>query len=185
MVADILLAMWFFVPVGFANMSPIVAARIAWLKPLGVPIDAGKTFRGRRILGANKTWRGLLAGIVVATLTVWLQQTLAGHATWLNDFPGDTAYADLPTVLLGVLFGVGTLGGDAVKSFIKRQLDVAPGKPWPFFDQIGEILGAIVVTLPVVMFDFWVYVWIVVLWLVIDIGVSGLSYLAGWKERPL
>lgn len=185
MLGDILVAMWFFVPVGFANMAPIIASKIPWLAGFKTPIDGGRTFRGRRILGANKTWRGLIAGIVVGTLTFWIQQLIVGQGTWLNDFPGGTAYADLPTLLFGFLFGVGTLGGDAVKSFIKRQLDVVPGKPWPFFDQIGEILGAVLITIPFVMFGFWVYLCVVVLWVGIDLGVSALAYLAGWKERPV
>lgn len=185
MAGDILIALWFFAPVGFANMSPIFAAKIPWLSRCSAPIDLGLTFRGRRILGANKTWRGLLAGIVVATLTVWLQQQAVGSGAWLNNFPGDVAYVDLPTLLFGVLFGLGTLGGDAIKSFIKRQMDAAPGKPWPFFDQIGEILGAICITLPFVTFGFWVYVWVAIIWVVVDFCGSTVSYLAGWKERPL
>jgi CDP-2,3-bis-(O-geranylgeranyl)-sn-glycerol synthase len=183
-VGDILIALWFFVPVAFANMAPVVVSKMPWFARFTTPIDFGGTFRGRRILGANKTWRGLIAGIIAGTLAFWLLQLTAGQSSWLADFPGDTAYADLPTILFGVLFGIGTLGGDAVKSFIKRQMDTAPGKPWPFFDQIGEILGAILVTLPFVMFGFWVYVWVAVLWVVIDLGVSALAYLAGWKERP-
>lgn len=183
--AEVLIGLWFFVPVGFANMAPIVASKIPWLAQFTAPIDMGRTFRGRRILGANKTWRGLFAGIIVATLTFWLQQAIAGQSAWLHNFPGDIAYADLSTILFGVLFGIGTLGGDAAKSFVKRQMDVEPGKPWPFFDQIGEILGAIIVTLPFVIFNWWIYIWVVVLWIVIDLGASMLSYLAGWKERPL
>lgn len=185
MAGDILVALWFFVPVGFANMTPIVASKISWLSRFSAPLDMGKTLRDHRILGANKTWRGLIAGTLVATMTFWLQQQIVGRGDWLSDFPGSTAYVDLPTILFGVLFGLGTLGGDAVKSFIKRQLDVAPGKPWPFFDQVGEILGAILITLPFVMFGFWVYVFIVILWVVVDFGSSMLAYLAGWKERPL
>ena len=35
---------------------------LAWdlLKPLKRPIDGGATFRGRRLFGDNKTWRGAL-----------------------------------------------------------------------------------------------------------------------------
>lgn len=182
---ELLVAIWFFVPVGFANMAPIFASRIPWLVNFRAPIDARQTFRGRRIFGDNKTWRGLIAGILAAMLVFWLQQLAVGEGAWLADFPGDTAYTALPTLLFGFLFGAGTLGGDAVKSFIKRQMDVAPGKPWPFFDQIGEIAGAIVVTLPFVTFNWWAYICIAIFWIAIDFGFSMIAHLAGWKERPL
>lgn len=185
MAGEILVALWFFVPVAFANMAPVVASKIPWLSQFKTPIDMGKTFRGHPILGANKTWRGLIAGILAATLTFWVQQQIVGQGDSLNEFPGNTAYVDLPTILFGVLFGLGTLGGDAVKSFIKRQLDTAPGKPWPFFDQVGEILGAILITLPLVTFNLWVYACVAILWVVVDFGFSMLVYLTGWKERPL
>lgn len=183
--SDILLALWFFLPVGPANMAPIIAAKIPWLAGMNAPMDLGRTFRGKRILGANKTWRGLLAGMIFATLTLWLQQKLAGQAGWIADFPGVQTYAQLPTLLLGPLFALGTLGGDALKSFIKRQLDAAPGKPWLIADQIGEITGAILITLPFVQFGPRVYMGVVVIWVVVDVAVSAAAYLVGFKERPI
>lgn len=184
---DLLLAIWFFVPVGFANIAPIIAQKISLLRPFNAPIDMGWSWRGRRILGANKTWRGLIAGIIVATLTFWAQQTLVAHSnnSWIAAFPGGTPYAELPTVLFGFLFAIGTLGGDAVKSFFKRQRNVAPGRPWPLLDQIGEILGAIAVTMPLVNFSFGVYVGVAVIWVVVDFSASALAYRVGWKERPI
>ncbi|MGH7157652.1 MAG: CDP-archaeol synthase [Candidatus Saccharimonadales bacterium] len=181
---DVVIALWFFVPVGFANMAPIVAANIPWLARFRTPMDFGRTFRGRRILGDNKTWRGLFCGMAAATLALWLQQVTAGNSAWLADFPGSVAYEDLPTLLLGPLFALGALGGDAAKSFVKRQMGAAAGKPWPFFDQIGEIVGGILVTLPFVVFGFGVYVWVIVVWVTLDLGISTLAYTAGWKERP-
>jgi len=52
-----------------------------WFTSLAVPIDAERALRGRRILGDHKTWRGLLAGIVVAPLVLELQILAyrAGH----------------------------------------------------------------------------------------------------------
>jgi hypothetical protein len=35
--------------------------RFRWLSPLAKPIDHGLTVRGRRLLGANKTYRGIVA----------------------------------------------------------------------------------------------------------------------------
>jgi len=40
--------------------------------------------------------------------------------------------------------GAGALLGDAFKSFLKRRLKISPGTPWPPFDQIDWIIGAVI-----------------------------------------
>lgn len=184
MLADIIFALWFFLPAALANMAPIIAAKIPALQKYNAPMDGGRTFRGKPLLGKNKTWRGLFAGIIAGTLTLWVQQLTIDHTPWAEQAAA-IGYVDLPVLVLGPLFAIGTLGGDAVKSFCKRQMGAAPGKAWPFFDQVGEILGAIVVTLPFVTFSFGVYLGVIIGWVVIDLGVSVISYLIGWKERPV
>lgn len=184
MQGDIIFALWFFLPAALANMAAVIAAKIPALKKYDAPMDGGRTFKGKPLLGKNKTWRGLVAGIIVATLTLWVQQITIEHTPWA-EHAAEIGYASLPVLVLGPLFAIGALGGDAVKSFFKRQLNAAPGKAWPFFDQVGEILGAIVATIPFVTFSFGVYVGVIIGWVVIDLGVSTIGYLIGWKERPL
>ena len=62
MFKDILFALWFFLPAGLANAAPVFASRIPKSEKLALPLDFGKSFRGKRIFGENKTFRGLLAG---------------------------------------------------------------------------------------------------------------------------
>jgi CDP-2,3-bis-(O-geranylgeranyl)-sn-glycerol synthase len=103
----------------------------------GAPIDFGKNFSdGRRIFGDGKTWRGFivgsLAGILVGILLIVLQDTYA-----LTFLPGIT--------LAGViLFAVGALLGDLVKSFIKRRLGKPSGSSWLVADQYDLVAGAFV-----------------------------------------
>lgn len=129
--------LYFFVPAYVANMSPVLVK--PWLPLLAAPIDGGRTWRGKRVLGDHKTWRGLVAGIVTGTL-VWEGQRLAddlgcGRDLALVDY---AAYPFWP----GFLLGLGTGVGDAVKSFLKRQVDIAPGASWPVFDQLDFMVGA-------------------------------------------
>jgi CDP-2,3-bis-(O-geranylgeranyl)-sn-glycerol synthase len=52
-------------------MSPVLVRRR--FSVLAIPIDGGRTLGGKRIFGDHKTWRGLLAGIVVGALAYdWL-----------------------------------------------------------------------------------------------------------------
>lgn len=185
MSGDVVFALWFFLPAALANMAAVIAGKMPALSKYNAPIDGGRRFRGKPLLGKNKTWRGLVAGIVVGTLTLWVQQLTIAHTPWAGGQAVAISYTELPVLVLGPLFAIGVLGGDAIKSFFKRQLGAAPGKAWPVIDQIGEILGAIVVTLPFVVFSFGVYVGVIIGWVLIDLGVSTIGYLIGWKERPV
>jgi CDP-2,3-bis-(O-geranylgeranyl)-sn-glycerol synthase len=182
---DIFVAVWIFLPAGVANMAPIFAARIPGLRQWNAPIDAGKTFRGRRIFGAHKTWRGLAAGMVVATVTLWLQQQLISQMADPLQFTGGLDYTALPTLVAGPLLGLGALGGDAIKSFCKRQLNIAPGTSWFPFDQIDYIVGGAIVLLPFIVLSAMQYIWLLLFWLAAHLVVSFIGYVLGLKEKPI
>lgn len=129
--------LYFFVPAYLANMSPVLVQ--PWFRSLAVPIDAGRTFRGRRVLGDHKTWRGLLVGTIVAPIVLELQMVAYeagyGRSLALLDYGSCSLW-------LGVLMGLGTGIGDAVKSFFKRQVGIAPGASWIGFDQLDFLVGS-------------------------------------------
>jgi len=185
MFKDILFALWFFLPAGCANATPIFLAKIPFLAQYDAPMDLGHTFHGKRVLGSHKTWRGLIGGIIAATLVLWLQQVLVGHTSWAATLTKEVDYTQLPTLILGPLFGLGALLGDAIESFFKRQRGVAPGQGWFPFDQTDYIIGGAVATAPFVHLHFLQYVWLLLLWLLVHVIASYLGYLAKLKERPI
>jgi CDP-2,3-bis-(O-geranylgeranyl)-sn-glycerol synthase len=185
MLDDILFALWFFLPAGVANMIPIPIAKLPGLRRFDAPIDFGATFRGRRVFGAHKTWRGLAAGIVAATLVLWLQQYLVGEVEWIRSMTDQVDYQDLPTLIVGPLFALGALGGDAIESFFKRQRGIAPGRGWFPFDQTDYIIGGAIATMPFVSLSLAQYAWLLVLWLIVHLVSTVIGYLIGLKERPI
>lgn len=87
---------------------------------LAAPIDAGMTLTdGRRLLGDHKTWRGVIAAMLICPLA----GTLLGYP-----------------VRLGIAFAALALAGDAASSLIKRRLRLEPGTEFPGLDQIPEAL---------------------------------------------
>lgn len=182
---ELFLAVWFFLPAGIANASPIIVAKLPGLRKFDAPIDGGKTFRGQRILGAHKTWRGLITGIIAATITLWLQQRAIDHSSVLQSWTNQIDYLGLPTLIVGALFGIGALGGDAIESFFKRQRNVAPGHGWFPFDQTDYIIGGALATAGYVQLYFWQYVELLAIWLLVHIVASYVGYLLHLKERPI
>lgn len=185
MLEDVLLALWFFAPAGVANAAPVFAAKIPLLKHWNAPLDFGKKWRGQRVFGANKTWRGLVAGIIMATLVLWLQQYMTSRYGWAYDITGHLDYATLPLLVLGPLFGAGALLGDAIESFFKRQRGVAPGHSWFPFDQIDYIIGGAILTLPVVRLHVWQYGWVVIVWLGMHLLASYIGFRLKLKDKPI
>lgn len=185
MLEDIFFALWFFLPAGAANVAPILAAHMPWLQRFDAPIDGGAHYRGKRVFGAHKTWRGLVSGVIAGTLVLGLQQVLVGEFSWLRSLTDQVDYVSLPTLLMGPLFAVGALGGDAIESFFKRQRGIQPGRGWFPFDQTDYIIGGAITTTPFVSLSIWQYAWLLVLWLVVHVVSTVIGYFLGLKERPL
>jgi len=126
-------------PAYLANMAPVFAMRLNWLPELNKPIDGGFKIYDKEILGQGKTWRGLIVGIIVAIIISSLQAALQAVG-WL-DSVRLLDYLSINFLAFGFLAGLGALGGDIVKSFIKRRVNIASGNAWPIFDQLDFVLG--------------------------------------------
>lgn len=122
-------------------LSSEASRRWAW------PLDGGRTFRGRRILGDNKTARGFVV-MIPATGLAFLVLALAGFRTM-----GAWPLPPSQYLGLGLLAGAGCMLGELPNSFIKRQLGIPPGSPGagriarPLFflvDRVDSTLGVLV-----------------------------------------
>ena len=103
-------------------------AQTAWFtspssRRFAQPLDAGLTYRGRRLFGDNKTLRGFVVMVPAAAagfaLLAMLADDPAALGLWPLSVPG---YA-----LAGALAGFGFMAGELPNSFVKRQLDIMPG----------------------------------------------------------
>ena len=115
-------APWLFLPLVGSLIAHLPVLRFDLLPSLKRPVDGGTTLRGRRLLGDNKTWRGMLAmstGVLAATL-------LLSRWPWYWSKLPDEVRAAGPLVF-GALAGLGTVLAELPGSLVKRQLDIAPG----------------------------------------------------------
>jgi CDP-2,3-bis-(O-geranylgeranyl)-sn-glycerol synthase len=186
MFLDILFALWFFLPAGLANASPVFANKIPILGTLGMPLDGGKHFRGKRIFGDHKTVRGLAVGTLTGSVTGAIQYVVFQSVGFIQNMSLTDYRSFWWAVLLGALLGFGALAGDAVKSFFKRQFSVPSGKSWFPFDQIDYIVGgllasSLVVDLP----QRSAYIWIGLVWFLIHPAATFVGWLLGLKESPI
>ncbi|HIJ17949.1 MAG TPA: CDP-2,3-bis-(O-geranylgeranyl)-sn-glycerol synthase [Thermoplasmata archaeon] len=107
----------------------------------GTPMDLGRSWRGKRVLGDGKTWRGFFGG----ALTGFGVGSIEIIITTMLDEQDAFGYGDLPwAVAIIAALSFGAMTGDCVGSFIKRRLGVDRGKKAPGLDQYNFVLGAIV-----------------------------------------
>jgi CDP-2,3-bis-(O-geranylgeranyl)-sn-glycerol synthase len=114
-------------PAYIANMAPpFVRYWSGWNRPIS-----------QRWLGSHKTVMGFGIGVLAAVAVTFVQSRVA--------WEGSLVAAD-DWAALGLRFGVGAMAGDSAKSFVKRRVGIAPGKPWVPWDQLDFVLGALIFT---------------------------------------
>ena len=129
-------------PAYFANMAPVMMKRINFL---AFPVDFNRTMDNRPILGKHKTFRGIVFGVIFAVVIAHIQFLLYDIGAFRN-----ISFINYQNWLLfGFLMGLGSLIGDLIKSFFKRQLGIAPGDKFIPFDQTDFVVGALVFIMPI------------------------------------
>ncbi len=170
----IIFSFLFFLPAGIANMVPVFAAKIPGLKKLNYPLDFGKKFQGKRILGDHKTIRGFVLGILVGTYFAFVEHYF---------FPA--VYEGVNPLAIGFLLSFGALAGDSLKSFFKRRAGVASGKSWFPFDQLDYIFGGLLLSLLVVQLSVFDYVCIVIVYFVLHMFTTYIGFLLKFKVSAM
>lgn len=185
MVENLLFALWFFLPAGFANASPVFANRIPIINKFDTQIDFGAKIGDKQLLGKNKTWRGLLFGIAVAVATLALQKLIFNNSVWLQQSLPTTVDYSTVSLWLGVLLGLGALVGDAVESFLKRQMNIKSGETWFPFDQTDYIVGGLLISSIMVSLDFAQVITVFLMWFGLHLLSTYVGFSLGLKDKPI
>lgn len=137
--------LWFILPGVFANMTPVLVKNR--FHSLATPVDGGKRWRGKPILGSHKTWRGFIFGTLAGVLVGAVQGWLYVEYSFFQEI-AIIDFSQSPGWLFGLLLGFGALFGDSVKSFFKRRVGVQPGKMFFPWDQVDAYFGGLIFTFP-------------------------------------
>jgi CDP-2,3-bis-(O-geranylgeranyl)-sn-glycerol synthase len=176
------IAVWYMLPAGAGNMTPVLVAKVPLLRDWRWPLDFGKSYRGKRIFGANKTWRGLITGVMAGVLVGYLQSRLYAHTSLTLP---SSLYGTAGAMLLGGLLAFGALAGDFIESFVKRQVGVNAGDSWFPFDQIDYIVGACLLGALLYVLTPLEYAAIALIWFGLHLSSSYLGFLMGFKKKPI
>ena len=146
-----------------ANGSPILA-RQALRHRLAAPVDASLTLAdGRRLFGPAKTWRGLAAAVLAATLAA----PLLGQP-WH----------------LGALIGLFAMMGDLLSSFVKRRIGIPAGGMALGLDHLPESLLPLLACRPLLGLSWLEVVLLSLAFMAANLVLSRLFYHLGVREHP-
>lgn len=165
-------------PAAFANMAPVLAKNIPFLKK---PVDFEAKFRRKRLFGKNKTWRGVIAGVILAIIVVLIQKWLFQYDLFRNISLIQYNNADI--ILLGLLFGLGAMMGDLAGSFAKRQIGIKPGERFIFWDQTDWVIGSLVFISFYLKINLLVWVTSILLFFVLHIIVKHIGFFLKLEEK--
>lgn len=176
--AAVMTALWVALPTYIPNNVAVLAGG-------GRPIDGGRHFRGARLLGDGKTWRGTIAGVLGGVAVALVLNRLVEPV-------GGLVGVELPVFPLQIVlaFPVGALLGDILASFVKRRTGRARGSAFPLVDQLDFLVVALLLGLVVApewMFSVFtpaVFVALVVLTPLLHLLTNGIAYLLGLKHEP-
>ena len=148
----------------YVTLLPVIVAgglNMAFCKSglfgaLAIPIDAGKCLKdGKRIFGDNKTLKGFAGYLVINTIcyAMWGVICRALSIEHLNLFYAEHENTLLFNLLIGFLVGLGYALFELPNSFMKRRLDITPGRTvsggrkvfFIFLDQADSIFGVALV----------------------------------------
>jgi CDP-2,3-bis-(O-geranylgeranyl)-sn-glycerol synthase len=161
--SSLTLALALFLLLIIANGAPVVAHRFLQ-KRWSAPVDGGRNWRdGRRVFGADKTWRGLVLGTVGCGL----------GGLFLGVGP-----------VFGLLFGASALLGDLISSFIKRRAGLAPGAKASGLDQLPEAVLPLLLAMVWLDIGWYVVVAVALLFALLNVVISPALHRLGIRRRP-
>ena len=168
-----------------------LCVKFDWLRFLKRPLDFGRSFRGRRILGDHKSWRGFVLNVVFCVFGTVIQKWLSHQGfipAWLPllDY-GKFGY------LAGTLLGIGMTFGELPNSFLKRQLEISPGnkKKGPtgiifiLLDQVDLTIGIWIFLSLLVRPGLTLVLWSFLLTFVLHMMISVVGYSLGMRKTIL
>ena len=142
-------------PVILAGSANMFFTKTQFYRDHSFPIDDGRNFTdGKRIFGKNKTWAGFWGMVFFGAIfqllwgaVCYLVKPLEDLNELYDNFSNNPAF----NLAVGAIFGFAYVLFELPNSFIKRRLDITPGKTaggakGMFFfivDQIDSLIGVV------------------------------------------
>ncbi len=146
-----------------ANGAPILARKL-FNRNFDAAIDLGRKLADNNpVFGPSKTWRGVLAACSMVSVAAWLM----GYG-----------------IETGLFIAIYAVTGDLISSFIKRRLALPSSSMAPLLDQVPESILPALMMMPVFGLDIYSVLLLVLIFIILELGLSHILYRWGIRKRP-
>ena len=140
-----IIGIWVFLPAMLPNSAAVIFGG-------GTKMDLGKSWKGKRIFGDGKTWRGFFGGAFSGIL---LGILMLG-ASHFFDSSNHWGYGSLEQgICIVIILSFGAVIGDLIGAFIKRRIGLERGEKAPILDQYDFVAASLLFT--ALFYPNWVY----------------------------
>jgi hypothetical protein len=146
-----------------ANGAPIITRH--WLNDnFSYAVDLGHDLAdNNRIFGPSKTWRGIFSSLLATPVVA----VLLGFS-----------------IETGLMVAVYAVVGDLFSSFIKRRLSMTASSMAPLLDQVPESFIPAFMMRQTFSLDILSVMWLVLIFITIELLLSHILYKWGVRKRP-
>ncbi len=142
-------------PVILAGIFNMVLVKMPILDTLKTPMDRGLVLPdGKRLWGDNKTWKGFLGMIVLTSFWMIIFDMIYHQSSWAKEvslIPYSEFHFPFSAWFYGALWGLGYVLFELPNSYIKRRIDIHPGKQgsgligklFTVIDQSDSVVGCV------------------------------------------
>ncbi len=156
----------YLIPLYIANAFPVLIKK-------GKPIDFGKSYGGKRILGDGKTIQGVMAGVFAGAVSGLLICLIFSDLLIIQNY-----------FFLAFLLSIGAMFGDCAESFFKRRIGIKRGGRWLFADQLDFVLGGLLFSLLFRIPEIELVVVLIILTLIFHTLTNNFAYKLKLKKVP-
>jgi hypothetical protein len=178
----------FSIPAGIGAILHMLAVKYDLFPSLKIPIDMHQSYKGQRIFGNSKTWRGVILMVLFSIIGSYLLVYL------LYIYPGLAAYNIIDfnehsPVFYGCLFGLAYTLAELPNSFYKRRKGIDEGKRGHIInilvDQADSPIGCMVLLAPFCDISLMFFITGCFFYLLLHLFFNVLLYSIGIRKNPL
>lgn len=175
-------------PAILAAIFHMFFVRFNWLCFMKHPLDFGRQFRGQRIFGDNKTFRGVFVMVLLSVFFTYSVKFFAGAYPTIRPYVM-LDFSSYTPLFYGLLYGLGYSLAELPNSFLKRQMNIEEGKRGSIIniilDQADSVLGCFLLLLPFADFTFTFMLLGVFVLTLVHLFFNYTLYILGLRKNPL
>lgn len=177
-----------------AGIINSIFCKLNILKCLKVPMDFNKNYIDKkRIFGNHKTWKGFLGyiffNIIFAIFLGWIWKIT--KLEYLNFFYINHENTIIYNIFIGFLVGLFYALFELPNSFLKRRLDIEPGKTtigikkifFIILDQADSVFGVALVVWLFYPIGIWIYLLYIVIGTITHLFINMMLYFLNFRKN--